>query len=352
MHKVFLKNQDILEKKTPYIIAEAGVNHEGSIEKAFDLISCASDSGAHAIKFQTYKADSLASIHSPAYWDTDMELSKNQHELFKKYDSFNGEDYKKLYDHCIKKNIDFLSTPFDIKSLDFLDPLLNFYKIASADINNLPLLKAIANKNKPIILSTGASNIEEIQFAVDYLFKNGCPDISLLHCILNYPTEYKNANLNMIKNLKNTFPNNTIGYSDHTLPDKDMFTLICAYLLGAKIIEKHFTLDKTLPGNDHYHSMDSNDLKIFINNLNKLHEISGDYLKKSLESEKNARLNARRSIVLNCNLSKGEVITESMIISKRPGTGIAPTEFDKVIGQSINKNLEKDHILKWDDLNI
>ena len=352
MHQVYLKNIGISEKKLPYIIAEIGVNHEGSMSKAKHLIDLCSSAGAHAAKFQTYKADTLASINSPAYWDSNQETSKNQHELFNKYDRFNEEDYKMLFEYCKQKGVEFLSTPFDLKSVDFLDPLLNFYKIASADLNNLPLLKAIAKKNKPIILSTGASNLNEIKFAVNFLEANGCPDVSLLHCILNYPTKYKNANLAMIQDLSKNFPNHTIGYSDHTLPDNDMITTTTAYLMGAQIIEKHFTYDKTQPGNDHYHAMDDKDLKILLKNLNKIHEITGYNKKIVLESEEISRLNARRSIVINTDVIKGEIINESMITTKRPGIGINPSNWDNVLGKSVNKNLKKDHILLWQDINI
>ena len=350
MHSVFCKNVDIAQNRIPYIIAEIGVNHEGSLLKAKKLIDLAASSGAHAAKFQTYKADSFASIHSPPYWDTKKEKSKSQHALFKKYDSFNQQDYKELYTHCKLKKIDFLSTPFDTDSLEFLNPILKFYKIASADINNLPLLKAIASKKKPVVLSTGAATIKEIKYAVNFLTKSGCPDVSLLHCILNYPTKYENANLDMIKSLIKFFPKNTIGYSDHTLPDEQMLTLLTSFLKGARIIEKHFTYNKKLPGNDHYHAMDSKDLKIFIKNLYKLKSISGKKDKKPLLSEKPAIINARRSIVLNNDVVKGSKINEKNLIAKRPGTGIPPQEWNNIIGKKVNKNLKKDHILSYKDI--
>jgi len=350
MHKVYLKSRDIIKKDFPYVIAEIGVNHEGSIKKAKRLIDLAAESGANAAKFQTYKANTLASVNSPAYWDTNLERTKSQYELFKKYDSFNKKEYVELYKYCKRKKIDFLSTPFDTGCLEFLDPISSFYKIASADINNLPLLKAVSKKRKPIILSTGASTIKEIKFAVDVLENNGCPDVSLLHCILNYPTKYKNANLNMIKSLSKNFPKKTIGYSDHTLPDEGMLTLLFAYMQGARIIEKHFTDNKKAKGNDHYHAMDFKDLKVFFNNLNKLNSVSGKYEKTVIKSEQISRKNARRSIVLNINAYKNNKINESMIITKRPGTGINPIDWKKVIGKKLKKNLKKDHVLKWQDL--
>ncbi len=346
----FFKNLKYKKNNYPYVIAEIGVNHEGDIKQAKELIESAARGGANAAKFQTYKAESLASVNSPYYWDINKEKSKTQFELFKKYDRFNKEEYEELYNHCIKFDIDFLTTPFDINSLDFLDPLLKFYKIASADINNIPLLKAVASKNKPIVLSTGASNIDEIKFALKILDNNGVKEVSLLHCVLNYPTLNSNANLNMIKDLKKNFPTNIIGYSDHTLPDPNMNTIKLAYLYGAKIIEKHFTLNKKLPGNDHYHSMDEFDLLNFFKELDFINELSGLEKKESLEIERSARLNARRSIVLNKDKFKGEIISENDITVKRPGTGISPIYWDEIIGKKIKSHLKKDHILNREDI--
>ena len=186
----------------PYIIAEIGVNHECSLKKAKKLIDLAASSGANSAKFQTYKAEKLASKYSPAYWDMKKEKTSSQYVLFKKYDKFNHFHYKELYKHCKKRKIEFSSTPFDEEAVDFLNPFLKFFKIASADINNLPLLKKVASKKKPIILSTGASNVSEIKFAINYLQKFGCKEIVIMHCILSYPTSDENANLDMISDLK------------------------------------------------------------------------------------------------------------------------------------------------------
>ena len=265
----------------PYIIAEIGVNHEGSLDLAKELIFLAKEGGADAAKFQTYKADTIASKLSPAYWDTKKETTKSQHDLFKKYDNFEEKDYIELYEYCKKLDIQFASTPFDHKSVDFLSPLVSYFKIASADITNIPLLKYISKYTKPVILSTGASNKDEIRFAIDALHDFGVKEIALLHCVLNYPTNYKNASLRMITDLKNVFTDHLVGYSDHTLPDKAMKSLVAATLLGAVIIEKHFTHDKNLKGNDHYHAMDVNDLKNFNTLLDNYYEILGNNLEKA-----------------------------------------------------------------------
>ncbi len=348
-HKIF-KKKILNLGYVPYIIAEIGVNHEGSLNKAKKLIDLAKEGGAHAVKFQTYKAEKLASIHSPAYWDTNLEKTPSQFELFKKYDKLDFKDYKILHKYCKKKRIDFSSTPFDVESVDYLNHLVKFFKIASADINNFPLLRQVARKKKPVLLSTGASNKDEIKFALKCLEKYGCPNVSILHCILNYPTKNINANLNMIDDLKESFPDYTIGYSDHTKPDDNMTTLILADIKGAKIIEKHFTNNKLKKGNDHYHSMDKYDLKIFFKNLKKIRSLLGKKTKHPIKTEYISRKNARRSIVLDKSLNKGEILTEKKILTKRPGWGISPMYWNKVLGKRINKSLSKDHIIQWKDL--
>ncbi len=332
----------------PYIIAEVGVNHENSIDTALDLINLAKEGGANAVKFQTYKAETLASKNSPAYWDTSKEKTLNQKELFKKYDSFNEEEYVKLSEFCKKVDIDFLSTPFDTTAVTFLNPLLKYFKVASADITNYELLKKIAYTRKPVILSTGASYLNEINSAINFLYENGSKDIILMHCILNYPTSDQNANLNMISSLKKEFPNNLVGYSDHTLPSMDMINIVAAYTLGASVIEKHFTHDKSLPGNDHYHAMDVNDLKMLKKKLKTVKEIMGSLSEKTaIPSETIARHNARRSIVAKKNLKKGDVISKDNIICKRPATGIYASEYFNIIGMKMVKDAEEDTILEW-----
>ena len=334
----------------PYIIAEVGVNHEGSFEKAKELIDLAKEGGADAVKFQTYKAETLASKQSPAYWDLSKEPTASQYELFKKYDQFGEREYELLAEYCRKVGIDFLSTPFDDRAVDFLSPLMSCFKVASADITNVPLLRKIAKKGKPVLLSTGASTLAEIEMAIAELEGAGCESVALLHCILNYPTPYKNTHLNMIQGLQKTFPNYLIGYSDHTLPDRNMLILTAAYLKGARIIEKHFTYDKTLPGNDHYHAMDVDDLKRFSENLLLLKKFEGSFHKKPLPSEGIARKNARRSIVLGRSVEKNNILTADMLTCKRPGFGISPLYWDEVIGKKTTHNLDEDHILMWSDI--
>jgi len=334
-------------KKYPYIIAEIGVNHEGNLSIAKKLIKLAKKGGADAVKFQTYKADTLTSKNSPAYWDTKVNKISNQHELFSKYDSFNEKEYQLLFAYCESVGIDFASTPFDEKSVDMLYPMLSYYKIASADITNFPLLRKVSKKRKPIILSTGASNKREISNALRELKKYGAKEVCLMHCILSYPTVDQDANLNMITDMKKSFPNISIGYSDHTRPDKNMVACTAAYLKGAMIIEKHFTHDKKLPGNDHFHAMDINDLKVLKYNLNILDSLEGKKSKNYLPAEKMARKHARRSIVINQDIKTGTKIKAKYLICKRPASGISPIYFDKVVGMTTKRDLKADEILKW-----
>jgi len=343
-------NTDISENSLPYVIAEVGVNHEGSIEKARELIEMAHIGGADAVKFQTYKAETLASKNSPSYWNLNKEPTTSQYQLFKKYDQFGEKEYELLAAHCQTVGIDFLSTPFDDRAVDFLSPMMHCFKIASADITNFPLLRRIASKDKPVLLSTGASTLAEIEMAVAELEKRGCSSIALLHCVLNYPTPYENAHLNMIMGLQSAFPDKIIGYSDHTLPDDSMLVLTAAYLKGAKIIEKHFTFDKSLPGNDHYHAMDIADLKRFKSALAFLRQIEGNTNKAPLEDETLAIHNARRSIVLKKYVDIGVIFTEDLLTCKRPGLGISPIHWDKVIGKKAAGNIPEDHILQWCDV--
>lgn len=340
-------NKDSLIK--PYIIAEAGVNHEGSMETAKRLIEEAKQGGAEAIKFQTYKAKYLASKNSPSYWDLNQESTTSQFHLFSKYDKFWKEEYEELKLECDKNDIEFMSTPFDVHSAEFLADLMPVFKISSSDITNLPFIDKLCSYGKPIILSTGAAYMWEIERAVDVIKGNGNP-LSLLHCILNYPTENKHANLGMIMDLKKKYPDEVIGYSDHTLPG-DMDLILYSHLLGAVIIEKHFTHDKTLPGNDHYHAMNMEDLKVFKSKIDTLYEMLGGFKKVSIPSEEPARANARRSLVLERSVKKGDVLERKHLTWKRPANGISPSEIETVIGKAVTRDVEEDEVLQYNMIN-
>jgi sialic acid synthase SpsE len=350
-NSIDLGKRIVNNRSKPYVIAEIGVNHEGSMDQAKRLIDLAKEGGADAAKFQSYKAGTLASKHSPSYWDISKEPTRSQYALFQKYDGFGPDDYLALAEHCSNIEIDFVSTPFDDAAIEFLDPLVPFFKIASADLTNIPFLRKVAAKGKPVVLSTGASTLGEIDTAVEVLNKSGCKDTALLHCILNYPTDNANAHLRMIEGLKRAYPGNIIGYSDHTLPDEAMTSLISAHLLGAVIIEKHFTHDKTLPGNDHYHAMDKHDLARFVAQVERIHILLGPTDQKApIGTEAIARKNARRSIVLAQDVVAGRVLESADLTYKRPGTGISPLHWDEVLSRQTSCALQADHILQWKDL--
>lgn len=344
--------------KKPFVIAEAGVNFYDTakvrgispLEEAMHYIDEAKRVGIDAIKFQSYKANTIVSKNSPAYWDTTKETTKTQYELFLKYDAFGEKEYRKLYEYSKKKGIVFMSTPFDYNSADYLEDMVDIYKISSSDLSNIPFIRHMARKEKPIYLSVGASYISEIEQAVRAIKEEGCPEIALLHCVLSYPCKNEDANLNNIKTLKRIFPEHKIGYSDHTLPDDTMTILSTAYLLGADIIEKHFTLDKSLPGNDHYHAGDPDDFEKAINNFRLINTVLGQEEKTVLPCETIPRREARRSLVLTRDMKKGDVIHERDLMSKRPGTGISPQSLEIVLGRKLLIDCPEDTILTWEML--
>ena len=345
-------------REKPYIIAEMGVNFYDTaremnispLEAAKLYIREAKRVGVDAAKFQSYKAEKIASKNSPSYWDLSKEPTTSQFELFKKLDGFNQEDYEELCRYCREIGIDFMSTPFDYDSADYLYDLVDIYKISSSDITNIPFIKHIAKKGKPIYLSVGASYLSEVEEAVRAIKEEGNNDICLFHCVLSYPTQNEDANLNFIKHLKAVFPDVKIGFSDHTLPDECMTILTTAYMLGADVIEKHFTLDKTLKGNDHYHAGDPEDFRKAVDNFRLIQQILGSDKKTVLECEQIPRKQARRSLVLTRDLKAGEVLTEKDLVAKRPGTGISPKYLDIVLGRKVNADLDEDSILTWENI--
>jgi sialic acid synthase SpsE len=334
-----------------YIIAEVGVNHENDLALAKKQIALAKEGGADAVKFQTYKADKLAVKNSPAYWDTTKEPTKSQFELFKRYDSFGMSEYRALANYALDIGIEFMTTAFDLEAVDEVDPLVRVHKIASADLTNIPLIRKIAHKNKPILLSAGAATLMEIETALSELRANGAQDITLLHCVLNYPTPDERAHLGRIETLLKYFPEVDIGYSDHTPPTDQCFPVVMAYAMGARVIEKHFTHDKTLPGNDHYHAMDVADLRDLRRQLDRGKVLMGPRSEKVfLEDQSAAIKHARRSIVSARELRPGEVVTADMITTKRPASGVSPLYWDQVIGKKIARRVEEDQPLVWQDL--
>ncbi len=345
-----------MKSTKPYVIAEMGVNFYDTakvmnitpLEAAKLYIDKAAEAGIDCAKFQSYKADTIVSKNSPAYWDLSKEPTKTQYALFQKHDSFNEEDYRELCNYTHAKGMDFTSTPFDYASADFLEPMVDFYKISSSDLSNLPFIRHIGSKEKPVYISVGAAYLSEVDEAVRELKNSGCKDIVLFHCVLSYPTKPENANLKVIKTLKDCFPDTRVGFSDHVAPDATMMTLAMAYMLGAEIIEKHFTLDKTLPGNDHYHAGDPEDFKLAISNFKWIDTVMGSPEKTVLECERVPRKEARRSLVLTRDMKAGEKIGADDLMAKRPGTGISPRFTDIVIGRTVKMDLDEDTVLTWD----
>lgn len=349
---------DKISRQGYYIIAEAGVNYYefaerfsiSPLEAAKMMVKAAMENGADAIKFQTYKAKYLAMKDSPGAWDRNDIPLETQFELFQLYDRLGESDYKALSEYAESLGIEFISTPFDLESADYLEPYMEEYKISSSDISNIPLMTKIAKKNLPIILSTGGSSVEEIDEAVALIQSYNNRRLTLLHCVLEYPTQYENTNLLKIHSLKERYPGVIVGYSDHTKPDAMMDVLKTAYLLGAKVIEKHFTLDKTIKGrNDHFHSMDCEDLKRLKDSLEFIKTVSGSGVLGCQENEVITRNSVRRSAVSACPIMKGTKLTEEMAIFKRPGTGIAPKEFIAMIGKTAVKDIDEDTLLKAED---
>lgn len=348
--------KSLQNKKRPFVIAEAGVNFYDTagqrgvspLEEALHYVDEAKAAGIDAIKFQSYKADTIVSKKSPAYWDVTMEPTKTQYELFQKYDHFNEADYWRISEYCKQVGIMFMSTPFDYQSADYLEDMVDIYKISSSDLSNLPFIRHIARKEKPIYLSVGAAFLSEVEQAVRIIQNEGCDEIALLHCVLSYPCKYEDANLNVISTLKKVFPDFQIGYSDHTLPDETMSVLTAAYLLGAEIIEKHFTLDKSLPGNDHYHAGDPKDFKKAIENMHLVNVALGQDKKTVFQCEMIPRREARRSLVLTRDMKRGEILQKEDLIAKRPGTGISPSYQEIVLGRRLLQNCSEDTVLTWD----
>ncbi len=328
----------------PYVIAEIGVNHEGSMERAKSLILSAKRGGAHAAKFQSYKADTLASKHdSPSYWDTSKEPTRSQHELFSKLDTFGPDEFLELARFSDSVGVDFMSTPFDLDAVEYLNPVVSLHKVASADLTNVPLLRAIGSTAKPVILSVGAGTRAEMETAVDILLGAGASEVCLLHCVLNYPTPPASANLAHIKTLVDAFGGRcSVGYSDHVAPDGDggLPALEMASLFGAQVIEKHFTDDRQAPGNDHYHAADEEGLLAFTAKLASYRTMLGSG-EPELHGQSAALSNARRRIFTARALPSGHILTESDLIALRANVGVPVAEWDGVVGLTTRRALEQ-----------
>jgi N,N'-diacetyllegionaminate synthase len=348
MKEIKIDDKKIGDDNPCFTIAEAGANHDGNLEKAFKLIDNAILAKADSIKFQMYTASKLVTKNAPKYWE-DGNRNETQFDVFKKLDSLTEEEWKQIFEYSQKRGITCFSTPFDEKSADFLFSIgVPAFKIASADITHIPLIKHIAKKNIPIFISTGMANDDEIKDAVNTIQDCGNNKIIIMHCITSYPTKPEDANLEIIRTLTNNYSDHVIGYSDHTIgTDIPAFSI----LYGAKCIEKHFTFDNKLTESpDHRLSLDTKDFLKMVNKI-RISEVSkGKPSRTTFDSEIEAVKFARRSIVSIKEISKGTIITKDMIGVKRPATGILPKFFEKIIGFRAVNDIDDDIPLQWDDI--
>ena len=325
------------------IIAEAGVNHNGDINLARELVDKAKEAGADIIKFQTFKLDSIVSKFAEMadYQKDNIGIVESQKEMLKKI-TLPYEAFLELYKYCNKKEIQFLSTPFDIGSIHFLNDMVPFWKIPSGEVTNYPYLVEIAKTGKPVVMSTGMCELQEIDEAIEVLKNNGTNDITLLHCNTQYPTPYKDVNLLAMETLRNRYKVK-VGYSDHT---NGIEVPIAAVALGAEVIEKHFTLDKNLPGPDHKASIEPKDLAAMVRSIRNIEEALGSPNKTVSASERENIAIARKSIVAAKNIKKGEVLTVDNLTTKRPGTGISPMRWNEVLGSKAIRDFVEDEVIE------
>ena len=329
------------------IIAEAGVNHNGDISKAYKLVDAAVQAKANIVKFQTFSAKSLTTYNAEKanYQKLNTEKKESQQNMLRKLE-LSHEDHFKIKDYCDKKGIEFLSTPFDKGSINFLKSFnLKRWKIPSGEITNIPYLRSIASQRKPIILSTGMSNLEEIGNALNVIQKEGLSKdlVTVLQCTTSYPAPFHQINLNAMKTIANTF-DVKVGFSDHTC---DIFIPVAAVAMGATVIEKHFTLDKSMEGPDHKASLEPEELKNMIDAIRNVECALGDGNKRLLECEIENIVIARKSIVSKNKIKKGDYLSESNITSKRPAKGISPIHWDEIIGRKATKDYYPDEFITW-----
>lgn len=326
-----------------FVIAEAGVNHNGSFEIACKLIEMAKEAGADCIKFQTFKTKELVSNQAQkADYQKGTTGNGSQQEMLKRLE-LSFDTFIALKEYCDKIGICFLSTPFDFESIRFLSTIeMPFWKIPSGEVTNMPYLIAIAKTGKPVVMSTGMCNMSDISASVQVLKNNGTNDIKLLHCNTDYPTPFEDVNLRAILTMKEAFGLD-VGYSDHT---KGIEIPIAAVALGATVIEKHFTLDKNMNGPDHKASIEPHELKQMVSSIRNIEKALGSGVKAPSPSEKKNIAAARKSIVAKKTIAKGDVFTEDNITVKRPGTGISPMKWFDIIGKTSLYDFREDELIK------
>ncbi len=327
-----------------YIIAEAGVNHNGSIEIAKKMVDKAKEAGADCIKFQTFVSENIVSksASKAEYQKQQTDANESQLDMLKKLE-LSFDEFIELNKYCKEKGIEFLSTAFDFDSIDFLHCLgIKRWKIPSGDITNLPYLIKIAKLGKPVILSTGMSTMEDIGFAIKALKENGSDNITVLHCTTEYPAPYNAVNLKAMNVIRTEF-DVPIGYSDHT---EGIEISIAAVALGATVVEKHFTLDKSMVGPDHKSSIEPNELKALVSSIRKVEVAIGNGVKRPSEAEKKNIAIVRKSIIAKHDIAKGELFSEENLTVKRPGSGISPMRWFEVIGRIASRDFKEDELIE------
>jgi N,N'-diacetyllegionaminate synthase len=334
--------------KPLFFIAEAGVNHNGDLEAALKLVDVAAKAGADAVKFQTFRAEQLVSTHAPKaqYQAETTGVEESQLDMVKHLE-LSPESHRELMERCQARGILFLSTPFDSESVDLLETLgVSAYKIPSGEITNWPLLEHIASKRKPVILSTGMSDLIEVEEAVHVLRTAGCSEIVILHCTSSYPAPAASANLRAMQTMEDAF-HTPVGLSDHT---DGIEVALAATALGACVVEKHFTLDRSLPGPDHKASLEPEELGLLVRSIRTVESALGDGRKHLMPIEEDVRNVARRSILARQRIPRGTVIAEDMLAFKRPGTGIPPSKLSTVIGRLAARTIQADTLIQLEDL--
>ena len=333
-----------------YIIAEAGVNHQCDMQMARRMIDEAAAAGADAIKFQTYRADTLTTRWAPRYWE-DPPTDGTQYTYFKRSDDFGREQYEELFEYARDREIEWLTTPFDLEAVEWMADLgMAAYKIASADLTDWPLIEASAAQGVPLIISTGGSTLEELRRTVDHCREIGNDQIVLLHCVLAYPAPVEEMNLRRIPRLIEEFPDVVIGLSSHVIPDPCVNVPTAAIALGAKVVEIHFTLDTSMEGVDHTLSVDAEGLAVLVSNARMVESALGTDEIMVLPCEGSARKYARRSIIAAVDIPAGTTLAREHVIMKRPGTGISPTRLDDVLGRTTLRAIEEDQLVTWEDV--
>jgi len=346
MKKIKAGNKLIGEKEPCFIIAEAGVNHNGDIELAKKLVDMAKDAGADAVKFQTFHAKEIVSLNTKKAGYQYRTKEKTQYEMLKNLE-LSFDEFRELKKYCDNSNIEFISTPYDIKSVEFLNEIgVKRFKVASADLINKPLIEAIAKTKKQIILSTGMATLGEIERTISLIYNLGNRNIILLHCTTSYPTSYCQVNMNILNTLKNSF-DLTIGYSDHTT---GIEVPIMAVTMGAKVIEKHFTLDHTMEGPDHFASLEPSELKKMVKAIRNVEKSFGSKRKEITDNEKKNIFYMRRSIHASVDIKKADIMKDNNIKITRPFNGIEPWFIGVVLGKKVKNNIKKDDPIRWEDL--